>query len=350
MKTIAVYVSAYPCNSAEPSAGTQLALQKVKQLATEYDQVYVFSFCRYALPPEQGFPSNVLASDIRIGRWHTLLSQILFPLHPLGVAVRMVAIRSAGLSKIPNPDLVYGDFTQSFGCVPTRWTSKAEVRIHDTVRELYGRQSRSGSIPRRLIGLIESLRWRWYEPFVWRSARAVHCLTDREAEAVSTSRGSSTGVLVERPIPSYVCRTRTAASVVKGRLIFWGNLARPENSLAVEYFLENLWPAIKKAVPTAEFRVVGANPPQALLARASDGVSFTGFVDDPAVEFEKAHLSVAPLTFGAGIKIKVLETAFSGIPTICTQVAADGIWDDVPNVIVAGDDRAFVKECVARLS
>ncbi|MDE4771664.1 glycosyltransferase, partial [Klebsiella pneumoniae] len=39
--------------------------------------------------------------------------------------------------------------------------------------------------------------------------------------------------------------------------------------------------------------------------------------------FEKAALSVVPLRFGAGIKLKVLETLTAKIPTLATDVGAE---------------------------
>lgn len=349
MKNVAIYFSAYPCSSAEPSAGSQLAVQKVKSLASDYERVFVFSFFRSKLQSEKNFPSNVFVKDLNISWWHTFFSQVIFPFHPLGVGVRKLVAKKINFHDLPEPDLVYIDFTQAYGCVPKRWLAKTELRIHDVVTELYGRQSRAGSILRRLIGFIESMRWAWYEPYALRSSRVVHCLTDREADFVRRYKINKFDVVIERPIPSYVCRTRKPDSVYKGRIIFWGNLARPENSLAVEYFIDKIWPSIKSAVPFATFRVVGANPSKNILERVSPDISITGFVEDPTKEFELAHVAVAPLTFGAGIKIKVLETAFSGIPTICSNIAADGIWDDVPNIFVAQDDNIFAKKCIDQL-
>ena len=45
------------------------------------------------------------------------------------------------------------------------------------------------------------------------------------------------------------------------------------------------------------------------------------------------RLTVAPLTYGAGIKGKVIESLGAGLPCVCTPVAAEGL--DLPEALQA---------------
>jgi glycosyltransferase involved in cell wall biosynthesis len=50
-----------------------------------------------------------------------------------------------------------------------------------------------------------------------------------------------------------------------------------------------------------------------------------GYVKDLGEVFDRVRLTVAPLTFGAGIKGKVIESLNAGVPCACTPIAAEGL-------------------------
>jgi hypothetical protein len=133
---------------------------------------------------------------------------------------------------------------------------------------------------------------------------------------------------------------RNKVGIEPHSLLFWGAMARKENSYSAIDFITKRFPALKSKYPDAKIYVVGSDPPDALSALSSDAVVVTGFVDDPTIYFEKAALGVAPLTTGAGIKIKVLEMLYAGIPVVSTPIGAEGVRDN-PSLTVVDLD-AFV--------
>lgn len=106
-------------------------------------------------------------------------------------------------------------------------------------------------------------------------------------------------------------------------IMFWGAMNRLENEDAVLNFIDNILPKINK--DNMKFYIVGANPSEKILELSNENLIVTGFVNDPGEYFSIMDISVAPLRLGAGIKIKVLESMSSGIPTITTSVGAEGI-------------------------
>jgi glycosyltransferase involved in cell wall biosynthesis len=54
-------------------------------------------------------------------------------------------------------------------------------------------------------------------------------------------------------------------------------------------------------------------------------VDVYGFQADPSLLLNKCNAAVIMLRYGAGIKIKVLELLYLGIPCFCTSVASEGI-------------------------
>jgi glycosyltransferase involved in cell wall biosynthesis len=109
------------------------------------------------------------------------------------------------------------------------------------------------------------------------------------------------------------------------QLLFWGALGRPENAEAARWLCQQLVPLLR--AQGTDFRLVlaGSNPPADLTARQSADVEVTGFMPDPTDQFARAHLAVAPLFQGAGVKVKVLECLADGLPVLTTEIGSEGI-------------------------
>lgn len=347
----AVYISAYPCNPSEPSAGSRLAVQWVKELAREYSSVVVIYFSRNEDQAKVTFGDNVEIIAVKISLLDTLVSQLIHPNLPIGASCRAFLGRKCFeiiQGRVGGSTKIFVDFTQAFFAVPEKYRTAITLRIHDVVSELYLRQSRGGPVLRRVTGCLEWLRWSRIERNIWSDASLVVCLTQREANSVLKCAPTAS-VKILPPKPTYICDSRSINTVVQGRIIFWGNMGRPENNLAVKHFISEIWPRIKRQRPFASFRVIGANPDPALVHSNFPSVSFSGYVEDPCSEFEMAHIAVVPLQFGAGVKIKVLETIASGIPTVCTPIGAEGVEADSRGLFIAMTAEQFVSTCVQLL-
>ncbi len=112
----------------------------------------------------------------------------------------------------------------------------------------------------------------------------------------------------------------------KNLIIFIGNLRTYQNQDAVLYFVREIYPLIKKEIPEACFRIIGANPPnQILKLNGQNGIEVTGEVKDVKEVAKKAAISVAPMRIGAGVQNKILESMALGIPVVATSSSANGI-------------------------
>ncbi|MGH9412168.1 MAG: glycosyltransferase [Terriglobales bacterium] len=112
-----------------------------------------------------------------------------------------------------------------------------------------------------------------------------------------------------------------------GLVVFQGALDWLPNRDAVQYFLTAIWPRVRTAQPNARLLVVGRNPPAAFVARhqCEPQVSFTGTVAETAPYLARAALTVAPLRMGSGTRLKILEAAAMGKPTVATPLGAEGL-------------------------
>jgi len=63
--------------------------------------------------------------------------------------------------------------------------------------------------------------------------------------------------------------------------------------------------------------------------------------------FDRARVSVAPIRFGAGIKVKVNQSMALGVPTIVTSIAAEGMHlVHEGNAMIADDPDSFAEALV----
>lgn len=137
-----------------------------------------------------------------------------------------------------------------------------------------------------------------------------------------------------------------------GSVIYSGAVTYAANRDAVDFFVSQIFPAVRAAVPHATFSVTGGtgNVPIASL-QAQAGVNFTGYVDDIRPLVAQSAVSVIPLRIGGGTRLKLLESAALGTPVVATRKGAEGI-DLVAgrDILIADDASDFGRAVVEVLT
>jgi glycosyltransferase involved in cell wall biosynthesis len=134
-------------------------------------------------------------------------------------------------------------------------------------------------------------------------------------------------------------------------LIYQGGMDWYPNRDAVEYFVFEILPILRRLVPHCKVIVAGRNPSREFRRRFEGNfeVSFTGTVADMSLEIAKAAVSVVPLRIGSGTRLKILEAAAMGRPIVSTTLGAEGLeFIDGSEVLIADQPQAFA-EAVAGL-
>lgn len=106
-----------------------------------------------------------------------------------------------------------------------------------------------------------------------------------------------------------------------------GNFRHAPNWQAVLWLKQQIWPLIRKQLPTAELHIYGAYPPPKATAldNPRQGFLVKGWVADSQEVMRNARLCLAPLAFGAGLKGKLLEAMCQGTPSVTTDIGAEGM-------------------------
>ena len=135
----------------------------------------------------------------------------------------------------------------------------------------------------------------------------------------------------------------TSKTFAKRRdIVFIGGYQHTPNVDAVQYFVAEIMPLLRKQLPGVRFFVVGSKPPAEIQVLASEDVIITGFVEDLSPLLDKMRVSVAPLRYGAGIKGKIGTAMAVGLPVVATPLAAEGMsLTDGENICVADGAQAL---------
>lgn len=113
-----------------------------------------------------------------------------------------------------------------------------------------------------------------------------------------------------------------------GSVLFVGFMARQVNVDGLLWFLDEVWPATLRDVPTARLRVAGgamAPSVEDKIRQTYPSVDILGFVPDLSQEYAQAAAVVVPLRQGAGVKFKTIDALLQGVPVVTTSVGAEGI-------------------------
>lgn len=143
-----------------------------------------------------------------------------------------------------------------------------------------------------------------------------------------------------------------APPVPGGReIVFVGNLGYFPNIDGAGWFIREVLPRIRRAVPDARLRLVGARPARGLvrLAASHDGVDLVGPVAEVPPELARAAVAIAPLRAGSGQQIKILEAMATGRPVVATRVCAQGMQATPGEHLMVADDPEAFAEAVSGL-
>lgn len=133
------------------------------------------------------------------------------------------------------------------------------------------------------------------------------------------------------------------------RLVFLGSWTHAPNHEAGRILLAEVLPALRALDLRVEVDLVGAAPPRELTDLASEGVRFLGWVEDLGEALASARALVAPLPFGAGLKVKVLTALAHGLPVVTTPVGVEGMDLAHQRDVLVAEDPSGLAGQVARL-
>lgn len=135
-------------------------------------------------------------------------------------------------------------------------------------------------------------------------------------------------------------------------LVFTGSMDWMPNEDAIQYFVKDIFPRIRREVPDASLCVVGRRPSERTraLEKENNGVVITGTVEDIRPFSWDASVYVVPLRVGGGTRIKIFEAMAMGKAIVSTPVGAEGLpVENEKNILLEESEEGFARQVIRLL-
>ncbi len=227
------------------------------------------------------------------------------------------------------PDLAQLEFTQmaqyADACKPAKTILIEHDITFDLQQQLLATTSETGAARLELEKQLQ--KWKAFEHAAWRAVDCVVAMSPKDEGMVADARRVvclPNGVDTDRFRPS-------GDTPQPGRLLFIGSFAHLPNLLALEFFLNDVWPRLGSGFTL--HIIAGARHEYFLdfyktrvaVDFSVAGIEVEGFVADVRDAYRRAEMVLAPLTASAGTNIKVLEAMAMGRVVVSTTAGVNGL-------------------------
>ena len=199
--------------------------------------------------------------------------------------------------------------------------------------------------------VYNSLNWRKLareERAAWRRFDGITLTSRRDEELLLADfRGAQTAVVPNGVDVSEFSPVDTAREAEM--VLFFGAINYHPNHDGVTYFIDEIFPKLRRLRPNARFCILGPGARQSVLDRQGNGVEVLGMVDDVGPYLDRASAIVVPLRIGGGTRLKIVEALSKGKAVISTRLGAEGL--DVvhdQSLLLADEPEDFANQ-VARV-
>jgi glycosyltransferase involved in cell wall biosynthesis len=245
-------------------------------------------------------------------------------------------------------DIVQAEAVLGGQHLPARIVPPSVLIAHDCLSTGY--HGELWRAKRSLKELINKHKVAWMERAIYRRYDRVCAISEPDCAAI---RALVPGLRVEH-LPSGVNLEifQPATETEDGELVvFTGAMDFAPNVDAMEWFVAEIWPAVRRERPAARLAIVGKDPLDIIraLAERDATITVTGTVPKIAEWMARAAVIVSPLRFGTGMKNKVLEGAAVGKAMVTTGKGLENIALEAGRDAVLADDAAGFARETARL-
>jgi hypothetical protein len=243
-------------------------------------------------------------------------------------------------------DLVHAEQLQALRQVPREGGPPLVLRAQNVESALWQATARRrGGVSGALLTL-EARRLAAWEGGAVREAAATVALTAEDAARLVELGGGRTEAkvhIVAAPFP---------ASLPSGRIALAGNPAVVvlgsagwlPNADSAAWFAEEVWPAVRAALPGAILHLFGAGE-----GGRREGIHAYPSPADSADAFPAGAILAVPVRIASGVRMKILEAWARGVPVVGTPEAVSGLGaEDGRELLVATDPAGFAA-ALARL-
>lgn len=228
-------------------------------------------------------------------------------------------------------DIAIFDFVHSAVLLPPKISCPTVCFTHNVEAEIFARHAaHARNVLMRSVWSHQYTKMRRYESEALRRFDGVIAVSERDKTHFETQYKVRDAFTIPTGVDLNYFEWRSPGPVDADHpptAVFVGSMDWDANVDGVSHFLDLIWPIIQSQIPDARFIIVGRHPPASMIerARALQGVTVTGFVEDIRPYVRAAHVAVIPLRVGGGTRIKAYEAMAMGCPVVSTSIGIEGL-------------------------
>ncbi len=209
----------------------------------------------------------------------------------------------------------------------------------------------SSGFPKRWVYAREARCLSRFEVEAMRHAKATLIVNERERQMLQALDATARILVMENGVDLDMFKAQ-GSPAQREEVVFCGVMNYAPNEEGALWLAREVWPLVRRELPTATLKIVGASPTAAVKALADNdqSVTVTGTVPDVRPYLWNAAVAAAPLKTARGVQNKVLEALAAGLPVVVTPQVAEGLPPDTRGGVgVAGEATEFAAAIVALL-
>jgi glycosyltransferase involved in cell wall biosynthesis len=255
------------------------------------------------------------------------------------------------LTAVDGFDVVHIENTLLGDHVP-RGGRAARVLVHHNVEsDLFFQRAASEPNPaRRAFMRLEASKMRAFERRMGPRFGAHIVCSSEDADRLKAIMGEASLCVVPNGVDlDYFSPRPNPRNGLLG-VVHVGGLNWPPNLQGASWFVNEVWPAVRRALPNATLTLVGRSGEAPRTGwHGRDGITCLGEVEDVRPYFAEASVSIVPLHVGGGTRLKILNAWAMGTPVVSTTKGCEGLPARHGETILIGDTAGAFADSVVRL-
>lgn len=318
------------------SGGVTKSNRMIDYLSKKYDLSLVF----FIKNEDAKYVQHYLSSIKIVNKYYTALNvprsaltflkSLLFNI-PMSVIRNKSQTMKKEVARISRDcDVIIVDHFLMFQYLPDNFRGRIIVHQHNAEFVLWSRYSEmQNNIIKKYLIQFEANRIKCYEKCMMSRADRV-LAAPNDIEVLKPLLESNHNKFIETyhlGDESLLAEQDLVFEDTQKSLLYIGTLSWEANRDGLYWFLENVWPELKAKNPDLIFDIIGKLSEGALFLKWHNdpNIKWHGFVEDILPFYNVARVFVAPLRFGSGIKVKVVNALYRGLPTVTTSIGVEGL-------------------------
>ena len=202
------------------------------------------------------------------------------------------------------------------------------------------------SVPGRVIDAWEKWRIPAYERRLLSRLEAGICCSRVDAEVFRQYHPGFPVEVIINSVDAEHFKPRSSEEK-SPRLVFTGTFSYFANLDSLFYFMEQIWPEVRRRHEGIQLDLIGAKPPERVSQLGPlPGVRVLADVPDMADHLHPEDIFICPLRVASGMRNKVLEAMASGMAAVSSSIGVEGLNVQPGEHYLEADEPGKFADCI----